>query len=242
MTKNNNSDNKQKINLRIIEQVSLVEMFHKSLSSCYFSRMHFWMRPHARSHSWRTTSADRATRQSEGIRDRTVEFANYFIYPLLPAGVAVSPSPNGGVELPESDLGHLDKPLWNLKMNGKQNDRGIWHWGSFYNHTFTNEVGRRRCGTPCLLVTKHILTIIYSIGREDVHHPCERKPVKQVGSCNLVRVTHCSLICFDPSKQWAEWVSFDSHADIERRLTSTPQFSRQCGLENENLKVDIKVE
>lgn len=94
-------------------------MFHKSLSSSYFSRMHFGMRPHARSHSGRTTSADRATRQPEGIWDRTVEFANDFIYPLLPAGVAVSPGPDGGVELPESDFGHLDKPLWNLKMSGK---------------------------------------------------------------------------------------------------------------------------
>lgn len=94
-------------------------MFPKSLSSSYFSRMHFGMRPHARSHSGRTTSADRATRQPEGIWDRTVEFANDFIYPLLPAGVAVSPSPDGGVELPESDFGHLDKPLWNLKVSGE---------------------------------------------------------------------------------------------------------------------------
>lgn len=62
-------------------------------------------------------SADRTTRQSESIWDWTVEFANYFIYPLLPAGVAVSPSPNGRVELPQSYLGHLDKPLWDLKKD-----------------------------------------------------------------------------------------------------------------------------
>lgn len=92
-------------------------MFHKSLSPSYFSRMHFWMR--IRKKPYQPTSADRATRQPEGIWDRTVEFANDFIYPLLPAGVAVSPSPDGGVELPESDFGHLDKPLWNLKMSGK---------------------------------------------------------------------------------------------------------------------------
>lgn len=62
-------------------------------------------------------SADRTTRQSESIWDWTVEFANYFIYPLLPAGVAVSPSPNGWVELPQCHLGHLDKPLWDLKKD-----------------------------------------------------------------------------------------------------------------------------
>lgn len=62
-------------------------------------------------------SADRTTRQSESIWDWTVEFANYFIYPLLPAGVAVSPSPNGWVELPQSHLGHLNKPLRDLKKD-----------------------------------------------------------------------------------------------------------------------------
>lgn len=60
-------------------------------------------------------SADGTTRQSEGIWYRTVKLTNDFINPLLPAGVAVSASPNGWVKLPQGHLGHLDEPLWDLQ-------------------------------------------------------------------------------------------------------------------------------
>lgn len=60
------------------------------------------------------SSADRTTGQSEGIWYGTVELADNLIYPFLPAGVAVSPSPNGGIKLPQSHLRHLDEPLWDL--------------------------------------------------------------------------------------------------------------------------------
>lgn len=41
------------------------------------------------------TSADRTSRQSEGVRDGTVELTDDLIDSFLPAGVAVSPSPDG---------------------------------------------------------------------------------------------------------------------------------------------------
>lgn len=41
------------------------------------------------------SSADRTAGQSEGVGHRTVELTDDLIYPFLPAGVAVPPSPNG---------------------------------------------------------------------------------------------------------------------------------------------------
>lgn len=40
-------------------------------------------------------SAHRTAWHPEGIRQRTVELADDFIYPFFPAGIAVSPSPYG---------------------------------------------------------------------------------------------------------------------------------------------------
>lgn len=60
-------------------------------------------------------SANRTTRQPEGIWYRTVKLTDDFIYAFLPAGVAVSPSPNGRVKLPQSHFWYLDKPLWDLQ-------------------------------------------------------------------------------------------------------------------------------
>lgn len=61
------------------------------------------------------TSADGAAGQPESIWYGAVELTDDFVYSFLPAGVAVPPSPNSRVELPQSHLGHLDKPLWDLR-------------------------------------------------------------------------------------------------------------------------------
>ena len=50
----------------------------------------------------RRWSAHRTAGQSEGVRYRTVQLTDDFINPFLPAGVAVPPSPDGRVKLPQS--------------------------------------------------------------------------------------------------------------------------------------------
>lgn len=49
-------------------------------------------------------SAHGAAGQSEGVWDGTVQLADNLVDSFLPTGVAVPPSPNGGVELPQSHL------------------------------------------------------------------------------------------------------------------------------------------
>lgn len=59
-------------------------------------------------------SANRTTRQPERIGYRAIKLTDNLIDPFLPAGVAVSPSPNGRVKLPQSHFRNLNKPLWHL--------------------------------------------------------------------------------------------------------------------------------
>lgn len=74
---------------------------------------------HPRVHMYRMRalplSANRTTGQPEGIRNRAVEFTDDLIDPFLPAGVAVSPRPNGRVKLPQSHVRYLDEPLRHLQ-------------------------------------------------------------------------------------------------------------------------------
>lgn len=64
-----------------------------TFSKLVFSRMHLCIWIHVPDKGG--SSADGTTRQSEGVWHRTVELTDNFIYPFLPAGVAVSSSPNG---------------------------------------------------------------------------------------------------------------------------------------------------